>query len=703
MPPSIPQRYATAVAIMWQRARAIVMAALMLTLTSPTAYAQIAGSPQRHIASELAVERPAAPGGTVMLAIHMTPEPGWHGYWQNPGDAGFGMRLDWHLPKGARTASPLYPVPEALLVSGLMNHVVSHDYAVLVPLTLPADAPLGASLPVSVTADYLVCTQTICVPEQAHLATRITIAQGPQSPSPSFSAWRAKLPAPLGASAHLALASGQLRIAIPFPATTSLSHPHLFLIDDGLIQYAAPQHFARGPKSQPDTLIATLAANPGKSAPPALHAVLRLDDSGAGLLLDAQPGPVPADGAVLTDEAATHTPALGWLVLAALAGGLLLNVMPCVFPILSLKALSLARAGESAADARTEGLAYAAGTIVACAALGALLLALSAGGEAVGWAFQLQHPAVVAALIMLATAITANLAGLYELAVPGFVNSRAGTARSAFATGLLAAFVGTPCTGPFMAGAMGAALLLPVPLAMVLFVALGLGMALPFLAIALIPPLRARLPRPGRWMNALRRVLAVPMGLTGLALVWLASRLGGWSFAGGCVVLALGLLGLLAMLGRGQRRGQTMGQRFGLPLALGVVAGALVLPYTLSGPQAAEAGLLPARPYSAQALAIARAKGPVFAYFTADWCLSCKVNERIAIETPATRDAFAAAHVTVLKGDWTRRDGAITAYLDAHGAAGVPLYVWYARGADGEALAQVLTPDTLPALARQSR
>ena len=378
MPPSIPQRYATAVAIMWQRARAIVMAALMLTLTSPTAYAQIAGSPQRHIASELAVERPAAPGGTVMLAIHMTPEPGWHGYWQNPGDAGFGMRLDWHLPKGARTASPLYPVPEALLVSGLMNHVFSHDYAVLVPLTLPADAPLGASLPVSVTADYLVCTQTICVPEQAHLATRITIAQGPQSPSPSFSAWRAKLPAPLGASAHLALASGQLRIAIPFPATTSLSHPHLFLIDDGLIQYAAPQHFARGPKSQPDTLIATLAANPGKSAPPALHAVLRLDDSGAGLLLDAQPGPVPADGAVLTDEAATHTPALGWLVLAALAGGLLLNVMPCVFPILSLKALSLARAGESAADARTEGRAYAAGTIVACAALGALLLARAA-------------------------------------------------------------------------------------------------------------------------------------------------------------------------------------------------------------------------------------------------------------------------------------------------------------------------------------
>ena len=239
-----------------------------------------------------------------------------------------------------------------------------------------------------------------------------------------------------------------------------------------------------------------LAPSSNRSAPAALTGVLRLNKAGDGVEIKAAPGAVPSGGEPLTGTPAL--PALPLLLLGALAGGMLLNVMPCVFPILSLKALSLARAGESEAKARREGLAYSAGVIVACLALGALMLALRAGGEQVGWAFQLQEPLVIAGLLLLAVAITANLLGVFEFAVPGFAGD--GSPQGAFATGLLAAFVATPCTGPFMAAAMGAALLLPTAPALLLFAALGLGLALPFLLLAWVPALRRRLPKPGAWV-----------------------------------------------------------------------------------------------------------------------------------------------------------------------------------------------------------
>lgn len=387
-------------------------------------------------------------------------------------------------------------------------------------------------------------------------------------------------------------------------------------------------------------------------------------------------------------------------MLSALLGGLLLNVMPCVFPILSLKALSLARAGESEAQARAEGLAYTAGVVLACLALGGVLLALRAGGEQVGWAFQLQEPMVVAALLLLAVAITANLAGVFEFAVPGF--AREGSRKGAFATGLLAAFVATPCTGPFMAAAMGAALLLPVPQALALFAVLGLGLALPFLALAFIPALRAALPRPGAWMDRFRKAMAVPMGLTALALVWLASRVAGSGFAFAAVLLGVIVLAALVLLGRRQRHGLGAGAAWTAGLAAVLALAALGLPGMVREPGAAAAGVLPSKPFSAAALTAAQAAGqPVFAYFTADWCLTCKVNEAAAIERIETRDAFAKAGVVVLRGDWTRRDPAITRYLTDQGAAGVPLYMWYPKdGGPPRQLPQVLTPALLAELVR---
>ncbi len=645
-----------------------------------------------HIAAELIAGPAAGTQGETMLAIHMKPDKGWHGYWSNPGDAGQGMQLDWTLPEGARAGEPQYPVPDTLIVSGLMNHVYERDYAVLVPFTLPPNTAPGARLPVRVKAQWLACTDEICVPESAELATEVVVGKASAN-AERFAEWSRRLPAPLDTTARLDITEKTLRLAIPLPSSVDLSAPHVFIAQDKLVDYAAPQLFAR----KDNLLLVTIPRakfEPRKAQ--ALDGVLRFDEAGNGISFAAEPGEVPSGGEVIASGGDPVLPALPWLLLAAVAGGLLLNIMPCVFPILSLKALSLARAGESEAHARIEGLAYAAGVIVACLALGAVLLVLRAAGEEVGWAFQLQEPLVVVALLLLASAITANLLGAFEFAVPGFASgaSPRSYTQGAFATGVLAAFVATPCTGPFMAGAMGAALLLPVVPALALFAALGLGIALPFIAVAFVPALRRCLPKPGPWMNAFRRFMAVPMGLTALALAWLTWKIGGVWFVAAALIFTALVLAALTGAGMAQRRG-----RSALPATLVAAALAVASLVLLPRPEPAMAqigGVLDARPFSEEALAEARASGkPVFVWMTADWCLTCKINEEVAIEREETKKAFDEADVVVLRGDWTRRDPEITRYLTDHGAAGVPLYVWYANGGKAEKLPQVLTPALL--------
>ena len=676
---------------------AVLLHALVLLVALP-----VAAQAPAHIKAELIAEtRSVAPGGSVMLAIKMTPQPGWHGYWLNPGDAGLGIELELEDPRMRPlfTLGTLqYPVPQTLVVKGLMNHVYEAEYVVLVPFT--ADASANGAYPLAFKARWLACTDKICVPESARLVLSpgITVKPGGEQAAgrdARFDGWRAALPAPLGALATFAVDGNRLRIAVPLPASVTLTDPHLFVATEQVADYAAVQSFSR----KNDMLIVEIPrAKIDPASPQQLTAVLRMNAHGDGVSIAARPGPVPAAGTPL-ERSDSKTPALGWLLLSALLGGLLLNVMPCVFPILSLKALSLARAGESEAQARAEGLAYTAGVVLACLALGALLLALRAGGEQVGWAFQLQEPLVVAALLLLAVAITANLAGLFEFSVPGFATG--GSRQGAFATGLLAAFVATPCTGPFMAAAMGAALLLPVAQAMVLFAALGLGLALPFLALAFVPALRRRLPKPGAWMRRFKLAMAVPMGLTALALLWLASRVAGSGFALAAGLLGLILIALLIVAGRRQRHGLSAGTPVWAGVAAVTLGLALGLPGMVREGGAAEAGLLDARPFSEAALAKARASGkPVFLYFTADWCLTCKVNEGAAIEREETRAAFEKGKVAVLRGDWTRRDPAITRFLTAQGAAGVPLYMWYpAGGGAPQQLPQVLTPALLAGLA----
>ena len=626
-----------------------------------------------------------------MLALRFNPSASeWHGYWSNPGDAGQGMKLWLDLPAGWQIGAPRYPVPQRLTISGLMNHIYEGPYTVLVPVQVPAGADVAAFGQVKGHVEYLACTDQICVPQDALL---LAGAGG------DFGRWRAEVAPQLDARAAFAVADKTLRLAIPVPAAMGLSDPHVFIANERLVAYAAPQTFRR----VGDVLVADIpldAYGTGEAAQ--VEGILAFGD-GSGVRFAADPGDVPTGGEVVAGPRSVPAPPLWTLILGALAGGLLLNIMPCVFPILSLKALTLARASESEAKARAEGLAYTAGVVLACLALGALLLALRAAGEQVGWAFQLQEPGVVVALLVLAAAITANFAGLFDL--PAVSVSMGGEKTGAFATGLLAAFVATPCTGPFMAAALGAALLLPVSQALLLFACLGLGLALPFLLLGFVPPLRRMLPKPGAWMERFRRIMAIPMGLTALALLWLTVQLGGRGFGMVALVLVFGVLAGLFVTGKLQRRGKLAWPAFGLVAAPFLAFALIALPnlYEAKGAEAKES-LLASQPFSADALAAARASGkPVFLYFTADWCVTCKVNEAAAIERESTRAAFEAAGVITLVGDWTARDAAITQFLTDQGAAGVPLYLWYAPAASApQQLPQVLTPALLEAQAKGS-
>ncbi len=609
-------------------------------LCSPSfAQSGIGGAGSHHMHVQLVAESThPAPGKPLTLAVVMTPDAGWHGYWINPGEAGFAPDLKWTLPEGATVSAARYPVPEKLVIGGLVNHVFNGPHALLVTLNLPAGLAAGAALPVHLKANYLVCTDQICVPESAEQDMKLAVGDGAPdlSLATQFDQWRAALPKPLGADATYQTGDGHIRFSIPYPAGAPINDSWLFAITDHALKSGGKQVLTRSG----DAVLVDAEAQAGDS-PKSVDAVLAIGAQ-RGFAVHANPGivaPVGGDTSFLTILAA-----LG----GALLGGLILNIMPCVFPIIGLKALSLAKGGQAESQVRKEARAYTGGVILTVLALGGAMLGLRAAGHAVGWAFQLQNPWVIGGLLIVVLAITANLLGWFEL--PSFgggdgLTRKGGTAGS-FWTGALAAFVATPCTGPFMAAALGAALVLPTYAALMIFAGLGLGMAAPFLALGYIPALRTRLPKPGAWMNTFRRIMAIPMALTALALVWLL-----WHE---------------------------------------------VVPHQ----QTATAGIVNAQPFSEAKLADLQAHHqPAFVYFTADWCLTCKVNEKAAIETQAVADSFKAHHIAVLEGDWTNGDPAITRFLEAHGRSGVPLYLYYpADGSAPKELPQVLSVGMLTGL-----
>ncbi|MGQ3287216.1 MULTISPECIES: protein-disulfide reductase DsbD family protein [unclassified Sphingopyxis] len=671
------------------RAWRTVLALLALSfITMSPAHAQ-----STHIQPKLVAESAApAPGSSTTLALTMAPEPTWHGYWANGGDAGFGLSVEWNAPEGVTIAPFRYPVPDALILFGMMNHVYEHPYALLAEVQVDKSVAPGTDLTLSGVANWLACTDKVCVPEKAVISVALKAGDGKIAPAERtrFDGWRALLPQPLDRHGTWERKGEMVRFAIPLPASTAIDAPHLFVETQDVVNYAAPQRFSRNG----DHIVVETRFKGEKAGP--VSALLKLG-GGRGLSLTLDPGAVPAAGKAIAGKAGGIDMGLFWTALGgAILGGLILNLMPCVFPILSLKALSLARSGGDARSAKIEALAYTAGAIVTALLLGGVLLALRAAGEQVGWAFQLQHPVSVLALLILALAITLNLLGAYEL--PSFGGGQAlvdkGGAAGGFWTGALAAFVATPCSGPLLGAALGATLVLPAWAALPIFGGLGLGLALPFLAIGFVPALRNRLPKPGPWMDRFRKWMALPMGLTTLALAWLLWRqLGGgeqliWPIL--AVAMALVLLTHYGAIQRGDRRSWLL------------YASGLLLLVSLAGTvtEVAEAERTAdgaGSTFSADALAKARATGkPVFVYFTADWCLSCKANEAGAINREAVQEAFDKAGVVTLVGDWTNGDPVITRTLAEHGRNSVPLYLWYATGAaKPEILPQILTPGLL--------
>lgn len=662
-----------------------------------------------------------APGSTAVVAVRQKIQPGWHTYWRNPGDSGGATTLTWTTPEDVRAGDIVWPVPERQRLLGLMNYGYSGEVYLPIPVETPADARPGSVLPLTVRADFFVCSDEMCVPETLTLRLDLPVREGAAPRDPRHGAAIAAVlesaPRPAGVEARIARVDGVLVLSAgggPL-AGRDPGPTYFFPFRGGLLDHAAAQIGVFGPQGL------TLRLQPGaetRDAGPSgpVEGVLATAHGAYEIVATAGPAlpgtsgtgdlATAAEGVTAAPEG-TNLVAFAQALLFAVLGGLILNLMPCVFPILAMKAAALAASAHDARRARRDGLAFLAGVLATFLLLAGALLALRAAGEAVGWGFQLQSPPVTAGLALLMLAVALNLSGAFHVG-GGLQGAGSGPlARlpgglGAFFTGALAVVVAAPCTAPFMAFALGAALVMPWPLALMVFLGLGLGLALPFVAVSLSPGLLARLPRPGPWMERLKGLLAFPMYATALWLAWVFSRQTGAEALGllfvAGVLLALGAwLAGVAQVERGAGRSGRASLAAGI-LVLLLAGAALVLaartPADTPGTAvAAGEEALSGAAWSTEAVEAALAEGrPVLVNFTADWCVTCKINERTALSSPAVAEALERADAVYLVGDWTRRDDAITAELRRHGRSGVPLYLLYAPGQpEPRILPQLLT------------
>ena len=690
--------------------RAVPMVALLLMAAfADTGAQQAQGEAVRteHVRARLVAERlQLVPGGSVDLALVLDIIPGWHTYWRNPGDSGEPPRIRWQLPPGVEAGPIRWPVPKLIRVGPLANYGYSSRATHLVTLRADASWPAGRPIPVRADATWLVCEEE-CIPERGSFSlTLATSARaGPIDPSVAelFAEARAALPAAGTVGARLTTEGDRVRLSVPAAALPSgITEARFFANAWGLIEPAARQHWHL---DGDDLVIEMTAGQAAASAEPSGLLAVTTTSGRRGIEIDAREHAVSP--LVPVADVGGGAMSLPLALLFAVLGGLVLNLMPCVFPVLAVKALGLARhGGASRRERLAHGLAYAAGVLTFFGLVALLLLGLRAGGAAVGWGFQLQSPAFVALLAYLFLVLGLGLTGattlgtrLMGLGVAGPDQGHAG----AFMTGALAALVAAPCTAPFMGAALGFAVTQPWPAALTIVLTLGLGMALPLLLLTWMPQLARRLPRPGLWMERLKQLLSFPMFATAAWLVWVLSVQAGPSgvaaVLAGMIALAFALwLSEAARHARSpwhQAASVTAVVGFGLALWLGLALESERRPPSaaLASASASDpAADITVTPYSPMRLAEARAAGrPVFVNMTAAWCITCLVNERVALSGDAVARAFADADILYLKGDWTNRDPAITDYLAAFGRNGVPIYVFYPSGGEPKLLPQILT------------
>lgn len=720
-----------------------VLALLGVSGHAAAAQAPPPRDPSPHSDVELVSDVAAVqPGGTVTVAIRLTLDKGWHTYWTNPGDAGLPLKVAWTLPPGVSAGPLRFPTPRLAPQPPLMSFGYETEVFLLTDLTVPAGLPVGSSVAISGKAEWLACAE-ICLPASGPVALTLPVRAsgiGTTKWANALDVTRAQLPARADSwrVQSWATPAGYVVMMIPDAAAVeTLKAPYFFIDSGSVIEYALPQRVGQAS----DTVVFALPrATLSPIAAAALSGVVTAD-IGSGeprswrvgapvatrlpaavrarvdaMLADTSARDIGGVGAaVASDDAATTIPDPGadMTLLAALAfaflGGLLLNLMPCVFPVLSVKVLALLEHGgaTNAARGRKHGLAFGLGVLLSFWALAGVLMILRAGGESLGWGFQLQSPPVVAVLALLMFALGLNLSGVFEI---GLSLTRLGglgggsSYGDSMLTGGLAVLVAAPCTAPFMGAALGYALVQPALIGLLVFTALGIGLALPFVLLASAPRLLRFLPRPGPWLESLKQLFAFPLYATVVWLLWVFGQQAGID-ALAIILLAMIVMALGAWLwARGVRADRSITRLSAVLLMLSAVGvtleGALRTP-----PPSAAAVVAGWEPWSETRVRELRAEGrAVFVDFTAAWCLSCQVNERVALRTATVEAAFSAANVALLRADWTSRDSSITAVLASFGRSGVPLYVLYPAGgtADATLLPAVLTPGMVVSAVRKA-
>ncbi len=620
----------------------------------------------------------AAPGETFHVALRTLLDPQWHTYWRNSGDSGEPVQITWKLPEEVTAGDIIWPLPKPIATGPIINYGFDDRAIFPVPFKLSRNATPGDVIDIEADIYYLVC-KDICIPEDTTLSISVEVGE-----TQLHDRWNeviniARNVSPKLSNIEAGIVASGADVVLNFANLPegNYSAAHFFPFSQGVINHSAAQ------KAMVTDLGVQLKTEPGydwaKGGPKTANGVLSFSRDGVltGHQVEVAVGSAPDIGII---AAAPPQPAgasqigLFGAIIGAFLGGLILNIMPCVFPVISIKALSIAKSAHGERGAiRKDAWAYTFGVLMSFLSLTIALLIFKAGGSEIGWGFQLQDPRVIGFLALLLFAVGLNLLGVFEIG-GSFQNTGQGlTQKSGFTgsffTGVLAVIVATPCTAPLMAGATGYAFTQPALITIAVFMALGLGFALPFLLLAYIPALTKLLPKPGDWMVRFKEFLAFPMFAAAIWLIWVLVQQSG----------ELGLRNiLLAILGLGFAI-WLLKQNSKLAKALGAInlIGTLALPLTLH----ADAVELHSEAWSNEKVAQLRSEGkPVFVDFTAAWCVSCKVNELTVLNTEVIQNVFKSTNTAFLTADWTNKNDVIARELEKYGRSGVPLYLLYPSG-----------------------
>lgn len=689
-------------------------------------YAATSAADAPHVHVELLAATAQATTGPLKVALRFELDPGWHVYWRNPGDAGEPVRVSWKLPSGVTAGELQYMAPKRLALGPLVDYGYENEAFFPAPLRVDPSVKPGSQLSLAAKVSWIVC-ESSCIPGHAQLDLTLPVVAGRAAANPAYAALEKKFARavpralPAGAKASFAKTAEGFRLTVETGRRETQAS--FFPADQDIIDNPAPQRFAATAtgftldikkdaslKQAPKQLRGLIELGGGRVYEiAALMAAASMQDAAGAEVATAQsasPAAPAAGNAPQTEPAqvpqmsGTTQPTVSGSIAAlravglAFLGGLLLNLMPCVFPVLFLKGLALVRSGtEERRVLRLHGLVYAAGILVSFWALVAALVGLRAAGATLGWGFQFQSPVFLSLMAGLLFFLGLSLAGQFEIGLTltsagGSLAAKQGYTGSFF-TGVLAVIVATPCTAPFMGAAIGYALAASTGVVFAVFTAIALGLAAPYVALTLQPAWTRWLPRPGVWMEILRQAVAVPIFATVVWLVWVVAQ------AYGANLTAALLAGFVLLAVAGWFLGRWPARRWATLVAAVVLLAFVVLCVMASqrvphpGPEdsiqntavrSANAALHSGvwQMWSEQAVKNAQAEGrPVFVDFTASWCLACQVNERVALTRPEVEQAFAAHNVVLLKADWTRHDETITRALAGLGRSGVPTYALY--------------------------